>query len=41
MPAGDLEGPSDALAADKLHFGTSRVKRWFGRDWSGAATPAG
>ncbi len=34
-PAGDLEGPSSELAADKAVFGTSRVERWFGRTWSG------
>jgi sulfide:quinone oxidoreductase len=30
-PVGDLEGPSAAIAADKGEFGTSRVRRWFGR----------
>jgi sulfide:quinone oxidoreductase len=30
---GELVGPSEAYAADKLEFGTSRIKRWFGRDW--------
>jgi sulfide:quinone oxidoreductase len=30
-PVGDLEGPSAAIAADKVEFGTSRVRRWFGR----------
>lgn len=29
-PVGGLEGPSHALAIDKIDFGTSRVKRWFG-----------
>jgi sulfide:quinone oxidoreductase len=33
-PRGRLEGPSQLLAADKVEFGTSRVRRWFGRDWS-------
>ena len=33
-PHGDLEGPSAALAADKTDFGTVRIQRWFGRDWS-------
>lgn len=33
-PSGDLEGPSDALARDKARFGTERIGRWFGRDWS-------
>ena len=35
-PVGGLEGPSQALAADKVEFGTSRVQRWFGRSWSAA-----
>jgi sulfide:quinone oxidoreductase len=30
-PVGDLEGPSTAIALDKGEFGTSRVRRWFGR----------
>ena len=34
MPRGDLEGPSQALAADKVDFGSSRIQRWFGRKWS-------
>ena len=33
-PHGELEGPSAVLAADKVEFGTSRVRRWFGREWS-------
>jgi sulfide:quinone oxidoreductase len=33
-PAGGLEGPSVALAADKNGFGTDRVRRWFGREWT-------
>jgi sulfide:quinone oxidoreductase len=32
-PVGDLEGPSQALAVDKLEFGTTRIQRWFGRTW--------
>ena len=32
-PVGSLEGPSPALAADKVEFGRSRVRRWFGRSW--------
>jgi sulfide:quinone oxidoreductase len=32
-PTGDMEGPSAALAADKAEFGTTRIRRWFGRDW--------
>ncbi|HEY6316926.1 MAG TPA: FAD/NAD(P)-binding oxidoreductase [Acidimicrobiia bacterium] len=30
-PRGALEGPSAALVADKVEFGSSRVRRWFGR----------
>ena len=33
-PAGEFEAASDLLAADKAEFGTSRIKRWFGREWS-------
>lgn len=29
-PTGGFEGPSPALAADKVEFGRSRVRRWFG-----------
>ena len=36
--AGELVGPSAELVAAKAEFGTSRIKRWFGRDW--AAVPA-
>jgi sulfide:quinone oxidoreductase len=32
-PAGDLEGPSAELAADKRAFGSERVRRWFGKTW--------
>jgi sulfide:quinone oxidoreductase len=31
---GELVGPSEALAADKAEFGSSRIKRWFGREWT-------
>ncbi len=33
-PAGVLEGPSVALAADKTAFGSERIRRWFHRDWT-------
>ena len=33
-PVGELEGPSEALAADKVEFGSTRIQRWFGRTWS-------
>ena len=32
-PFGDLEGPSELIAADKADFGASRIQRWFGRAW--------
>jgi len=33
-PAGFLEGPSAELADVKAEFGRTRIRRWFGRDWS-------
>jgi sulfide:quinone oxidoreductase len=33
-PTGTYESPSAALADDKHEFGSSRIRRWFGRDWS-------
>jgi sulfide:quinone oxidoreductase len=33
-PFGDFEAASELLARDKAEFGTTRVRRWFGRDWS-------
>jgi sulfide:quinone oxidoreductase len=38
-PRGTFEAPSLALAADKEEFGSSRVRRWFGRQWSNVGTP--
>lgn len=32
-PTGTFDGPSPALAADKGVFGSSRVRRWFGKEW--------
>lgn len=32
--SGELEGPAASLHAEKAEFGASRVKRWFGREWS-------
>lgn len=32
-PHGGLEGPSEILAADKIDFGRTRVRRWFGHEW--------
>ncbi|MGA7419134.1 MAG: FAD-dependent oxidoreductase [Acidimicrobiales bacterium] len=33
-PTGFFEGPSGDLAAQKAEFGSSRVRRWFDREWS-------
>jgi sulfide:quinone oxidoreductase len=33
-PAGHFEGPAQIYTADKSEFGTSRIRRWFGRDWT-------
>jgi sulfide:quinone oxidoreductase len=33
-PSGQFDDASEALAAEKAEFGSSRVKRWFGREWS-------
>ena len=30
-PTGSFQAPSEMLVAEKAHFGTSRVERWFGR----------
>lgn len=30
---GKLVGPAEAYMADKIEFGSSRIKRWFGREW--------
>ena len=30
-PVGTFQAPSEALAAQKAHFGASRLERWFGR----------
>jgi sulfide:quinone oxidoreductase len=35
---GRLVGPSESLVAEKAEFGSSRARRWFGREW--AAVPA-
>jgi sulfide:quinone oxidoreductase len=32
-PRGRFDEPSADLLADKAEFGTSRVRRWFGREW--------
>ena len=33
-PVGTFEAPSRELGAQKADFGTSRIRRWFGREWS-------
>jgi sulfide:quinone oxidoreductase len=33
-PSGQFDEPSHLLLADKAEFGTSRIRRWFGRDWT-------
>jgi sulfide:quinone oxidoreductase len=37
--SGALIGPSASLSADKAEFGSSRVKRWFDREWQATAKP--
>jgi sulfide:quinone oxidoreductase len=32
-PTGTFQAPSDALVAEKIAFGSSRARRWFGREW--------
>jgi sulfide:quinone oxidoreductase len=31
---GKIVGPSDELVAEKIEFGSSRAKRWFGLEWT-------
>ncbi|MEA2145177.1 MAG: sulfide:quinone oxidoreductase, partial [Solirubrobacteraceae bacterium] len=31
--SGELVGPSKELAANKVEFGASRIRRWFGQQW--------
>jgi sulfide:quinone oxidoreductase len=33
-PSGQFDEPSDWLLADKASFGTSRIRRWFSREWT-------
>lgn len=33
-PAGGFDAPSADLAAEKADFGSSRIRRWFGREWA-------
>ena len=36
-PSGRFQAPSVDLMADKSEFATSRILRWFGRDWTSHA----
>ncbi len=33
-PTGLFYEPSEALVAEKVQFGSSRIRRWFGQAWS-------
>lgn len=33
-PSGHFDEPSELLLAEKAEFGSSRIQRWFGRDWT-------
>jgi sulfide:quinone oxidoreductase len=33
-PTGTFQAPSAALVQEKILFGSSRIRRWFGREWS-------
>ena len=33
-PTGQFDAPSQEYAADKSEFGSSRIRRWFARDWT-------
>jgi sulfide:quinone oxidoreductase len=37
--SGELLGPAAGLGAEKVEFGASRVKRWFGREWPARDAP--
>ena len=34
-PVGWLEGPDVEYVADKVAFGSERIQRWFGKEWTG------
>jgi sulfide:quinone oxidoreductase len=38
-PSGTYEAPSELIALDKVAFGSTRVRRWFDREWT--AVPVG
>lgn len=33
-PTGSFQAPSPALVSEKRYFGSSRIQRWFGREWT-------
>jgi sulfide:quinone oxidoreductase len=33
-PTGSFDAPSVALAREKSDFGSTRARRWFGREWA-------
>ena len=33
-PVGIFDAPSLGYAADKIRFGSDRIRRWFGREWT-------
>jgi sulfide:quinone oxidoreductase len=33
-PSGSFQGHSGELAGQKADFGSSRIRHWFGRDWT-------
>ena len=39
-PVGEFEAPTDLLAEDKAEFGSSRIRRWFGREWAAHSSAA-
>ena len=37
-PVGSMQGPDVEYAADKTAFGTERIRRWFGKEWTSTET---
>ena len=37
---GELRGPSEEFVAHKAEFGSSRIKRWFDREWTAVSEGA-
>ena len=38
-PVGEFDGPSLDGSADKTEFGATRIRRWFGREWTAHEAP--